>query len=190
MSENAPTDRRIRRTKKLLGEAIVDLVIKKGYENVTIQDITNKADIGYRTFFRHFPDKESLLVHVLNSTAQELNEMFSSVSPKTSPETNGKILFQYVQERVEIFRVLLLTRNTIDILDARINKTMEGIAHGMNLGSDKELDLNMIASHIVGSMFCLIDWWLKNDQPHPPEKMGIIFDKLIVAPSIKLLGNS
>src|SRR5205809_797707 len=47
-------DRRVRRTQQLLAEALIALTLEKGYEAVTIRDITKRADVGYATFFRHY----------------------------------------------------------------------------------------------------------------------------------------
>ncbi|NCF69861.1 MAG: TetR/AcrR family transcriptional regulator, partial [Chloroflexi bacterium] len=48
----ATTDRRIRRTRRLLEAALLDLVDEQPYPSITIRDITDRADIGYATFFR------------------------------------------------------------------------------------------------------------------------------------------
>ena len=54
-------DRRVRRTRKLLQDAFISLVIEKGYEKTTIQDILDRADVGRSTFYVHYRDKEALL---------------------------------------------------------------------------------------------------------------------------------
>ena len=64
-------DRRIKRTQKLLQEALIALTIEKGYDAVTIHEITDRANVGYTTFFRHYPDKEALLAGVLNLMKDE-----------------------------------------------------------------------------------------------------------------------
>ncbi len=72
-------DRRIKRTQKLLQEALISLTLEKGYDEVTIREITDRADVGYTTFFRHYPDKEALLADVLNLMKEE----FKVVLPRT-----------------------------------------------------------------------------------------------------------
>ncbi len=54
-------DRRIKRTQQLLAKALIALTLEKGYEVVTIRDITEWADVGYATFFRHYYSKDALL---------------------------------------------------------------------------------------------------------------------------------
>src|SRR5258708_24160624 len=65
-------DRRVKRTQNLLAKALIALTLEKGYEAVTIRDITERADIGYATFFRHYHDKDALLREVLDVVLSEL----------------------------------------------------------------------------------------------------------------------
>jgi len=55
-------DRRIQKTKKQLSQALIQLILEKGYENVTVQDILDKAEVGRSTFYAHYENKELLLV--------------------------------------------------------------------------------------------------------------------------------
>src|SRR5689334_24059575 len=55
-------DRRVRRTRRLLREALLALVAEKGYDRVTVQDVLDRADVGRATFYAHFRDKDDLLV--------------------------------------------------------------------------------------------------------------------------------
>jgi AcrR family transcriptional regulator len=55
-------DRRIQKTKKQLSQALIQLILEKGYENVTVQDILDKAEVGRSTFYAHYENKDLLLV--------------------------------------------------------------------------------------------------------------------------------
>src|SRR6478736_6489200 len=54
-------DRRSRRTRRMLGEALVALMLEKRYDTITVQEIINRANIGRSTFYAHYMDKEDLL---------------------------------------------------------------------------------------------------------------------------------
>src|SRR5215207_8911684 len=58
----SPTDRRVRRTQELLRGALMALIMEKGYDRITVQDILDKADVGRSTFYAHYRDKEDLLL--------------------------------------------------------------------------------------------------------------------------------
>jgi len=50
------SDRRIGRTRRLMHEALMALIVEKGYEAVTVQDILDRADVGRSTFYAHYRD--------------------------------------------------------------------------------------------------------------------------------------
>ena len=58
-------DRRVGKTRKALKEALTDLILEKGYEGVTVQDVIDRADVGRSTFYAHFVDKDGLLMAIL-----------------------------------------------------------------------------------------------------------------------------
>src|SRR5947209_16924515 len=100
-------DRRVRRTQQLLAKALIALTLEKGYEAVTIRDITERADIGYATFFRHYRDKDDLLQDVMDVVLAELIELLCPTMPGDDPTTIGVLLFRRIQQQSEMVRVLL-----------------------------------------------------------------------------------
>ncbi|PWH17199.1 MAG: hypothetical protein DDG60_02850 [Anaerolineae bacterium] len=65
MLANPPaTDRldpRVKRTRKLIQQAFSELLTEKGFTNITVQDITERAEVNRATFYAHYPDKYALL---------------------------------------------------------------------------------------------------------------------------------
>lgn len=96
-------DRRVRRTQHLLAKALIDLTLEKGYETVTIRDITERADIGYATFFRHYHDKDELLKDVLEVVLTELIDLLSPAIPDADATTVGYLLFARFFQHLAVF---------------------------------------------------------------------------------------
>jgi AcrR family transcriptional regulator len=71
MTQNI-SDRRVQKTRKLLQDALIELVAEKGYESVSIREILDTANVGRSTFYAHFQDKDQLLHSILD----RLNELF------------------------------------------------------------------------------------------------------------------
>src|SRR5438309_7267491 len=61
----ARPDRRVARSRRALKEALTDLILERGYEDVTVQDVIDRADVGRSTFYAHFVDKDDLLMAIL-----------------------------------------------------------------------------------------------------------------------------
>ena len=64
-SMNTPvraSDRRVQRTRRQLREALITLILERGWDAVSVRDVCEKADVGRSTFYVHFADKENLLL--------------------------------------------------------------------------------------------------------------------------------
>jgi len=95
-------DRRIQKTKKALTEALINLILEKGYEKVTIQNIIDKANVGRSTFYIHYESKEQLLLDGHNN----LNvKMF--FDEKDEVEINFENLFDHVAENLQLAKAML-----------------------------------------------------------------------------------
>lgn len=70
------TDRRVRRTRRALHDALLTLMTEKSFDAVTVQDIIDRADVGRSTFYSHFTDKRDLL----DSGFEDLNPAARSTS--------------------------------------------------------------------------------------------------------------
>ena len=172
-------DRRVRRTQKSLARALVALTLEQGYEAVTIREITDRADIGYATFFRHYRDKDELLQDVLDVVLEELTGLLSSSVPDADPTAVGTLVFRYAQEHVEVVRVLLGRRQ---VLQRLIAVTTDLTVREQTARPDSSVPLEIAAHHIVSATIALIEWWLDHGMPYPPEQMGRIYCELIAAP--------
>src|SRR5579859_3979840 len=105
-------DRRVKRTQKALARALISLTLEKGYEAITIRDITDQAEIGYATFFRHYHDKDALLRDVLDVVLDELTGLLTVPMNETNHATIGTLVFRYAQEHNEVILVLLSSRGS------------------------------------------------------------------------------
>ena len=180
-------DRRIRRTQNLLAKALIEVTLKKGYEDVTVRDITERADVGYATFYRHYQDKDALLEDVLDVVLTEMIGLFfPDASANTSAEKLGTILFSYVKQNYEIIKVLLSSRYT-SVIGKRM---IEGATHNINVRNDPRPDSpvppEIAAYHLSTSTINLIEWWLENGMPYSPEQMALVYAELIQKPTLDL----
>src|SRR6266498_3288418 len=67
MTKAKKLDRRVQRTRQLLQDALIAMVIEKGYDATTVHDIIDRTNVGRATFYAHFPDKQTLLTSRLVS---------------------------------------------------------------------------------------------------------------------------
>ncbi len=187
-------DRRVRRTRKLLSEALIEVALEKGYKNTTIQDVTERADIGYRTYFRHYSGLDELLVKVAQDRLDEFYEILDLPLPGELLEDPvdffhdiGDTLFLHIQENEESLRFLLLDDSSRFVLEPVMTRACERAETLLKGLPQETIPAGVAANHIVSSTFALMRWWLENDMPHSPHKMGDIFTNLIVKPTWQVM---
>jgi AcrR family transcriptional regulator len=179
-------DRRVKRTQNLLAKALIALTLEKGYDAITIRDITQLADVGYATFFRHYHDKDALLQDVLEVVLDELMHVFFASSYQGDPAIDGLLLFSYVQQHSEVIRVLLSSRGSSSLIQRIIEAVTQDVVSRQTLIEDGIVPTEIAAYHLITSSITLVQWWLENDMPYTPERMGEIYHALIIRPTIDI----
>ena len=76
-------DPRVRRTRRMLRDALVSLIMEKEYASISIKEITDRAEVAYITFFRHFESQDQLLMESLEEVLVELMGLIERVSKKS-----------------------------------------------------------------------------------------------------------
>lgn len=181
------TDRRVKRTHKLLHEALIELTLQHGYDAVTIREITDRADVGYATFFRHFTDKDALLADVLEAMKDEFIGLLEPHSIVTDPVHTGSLIFDYVQSNADLCRVLLNSTDTMVVIKPLLEIGVQEKQRMIRPEPVGSLPAELAIQHLMSSLVMLIRWWLDHDMPYPPEQMGEIAARLIIRPVLEAL---
>jgi AcrR family transcriptional regulator len=173
-------DRRVVRTRRLLKNALLDLMEEGNYETITIRRITDQADIGYATFFRHYDGKDELMLELFTDIITELEAMPEGHGGQYF-EQEGYLLFEHVAQNQALYRGILdsptFARKFRDLLKDIVRGHLESHAEVI---SSPALPFEIAAQHMVASHLGLIDWWLSNDRPYSIEIMARIYDRLII----------
>ena len=98
---NTKTDPRVRRTRRILRDALVSLILEKDYASISIKEITQRADVAYITFFRHYNSMDELLMEVLEDGLAELLQSIETLAGKSEdPAMRWRgALFEYIKQK-------------------------------------------------------------------------------------------
>jgi AcrR family transcriptional regulator len=183
MSQNSPLDLRVRRTRKLLRDALVALITEHGYEAVRINDVCDRAMINRATFYRHFADKGHLLVHCMDDVFEDLQQRINP-PPRRAEEIdlsagyqNIVTLFTHVSEHAAFYRVMLgeagagAFRSRIQqilerVLEQRWEQARHAHRHPPRL--PPALTLRYQTTALIG----LIQWWVEQGCAETPLAMA------------------
>lgn len=172
-------DPRVRRTHQALQEAMLFLIQEQSYESITIQAITDRADLNRATFYLHYNSKEELLADALES---HLNEVVARIAQETSNRPywedakSAEIVFEYVAENSDLYKVLLGEKGLGHVMH-RILLYMatfdeHTLAQHVPTGKTPAIPIPIMAQQTAGGLFALAKWWLENDMPYSPVEMA------------------
>src|SRR6185436_15529305 len=96
--EHGPKDRRIRRSQLLLQNALLALLKEKRYEDISVQDIIERADVARSTFYVHYVDKDDLLTGRDGIFAENLGQQLTAHSGmQSAPAFSSRVWFYHIQ---------------------------------------------------------------------------------------------
>jgi AcrR family transcriptional regulator len=178
-------DPRVKRTRRLLRDALVSLILKKDFASITIKEITERAEVAYITFYRHYESLDQLLMEVLDEGLTELMthiETLAKQSDASALETEGRLIFEYIEQKADLFRILLksqsvtrVRRKVVGNIAAIFQKSCVPLER---LGN--QVTINIASNHIATSLLSLIEWWLENNMKPSPIEMGKVYKSLII----------
>lgn len=185
--KNSPVnmDPRVRRTRRLLQEALVSLMLEKDFASISIRDITERAEVAYITFFRHYESLDQLLMEVLDQGLGELLtriETLAKQSDASDLETEGRLIFEYIAQKADLFHILFKSQSVTRIR----KKVVQNIAVTFQKSclplaqSGNATTTAMLSNHIATSLLALIEWWLNNRMKPTPAEMGKVYKSLII----------
>ena len=158
-------------------QALIKLSLEKGYDNITVQEILDEANVGRSTFYAHYLNKDQLL---LSGMPEKVSEYIKCESHTFIPSVEG--LFEHMQMAFPFFKALMGT-----------NGAKVGISRGRELIYEhmleklKALEVNgnllsvpvtVTAEFLVGALISLISWWLDHGMPYSPKEMNTMFNEL------------
>jgi len=177
-------DRRSRRTRQALIHALIELLGSRHYDQITIQDIVDTADVGRSTFYAHFEDKDHLLNAGFESMLDQLVEQIARDGDTSELVFDVTMLFQHSRGHFNLYRALLwgsgfdvLTNQGYAALSEKIEQRLCLL---MPDGDRASIPLPILAHSIAGSLLLQLRWWLDHKMPYPPEQMNDFFQQLVM----------
>ena len=119
------SDLRVRRTQKLLREALIELIEEQGFEALTVREITERAMVSRAAFYRNYHDKYDLVERIFDEAMQALFDAVAVPSSAHPPQIWIKF-FEHIAEYERLYRALL---GRIEAADAVMPPASEVRAH-------------------------------------------------------------
>jgi AcrR family transcriptional regulator len=181
-------DRRANRTKRSLSEALVELIHEKRFDDITVQDVIDRADVGRSTFYSHFRDKEDLF----QQDWERFLDMFAGgINWDNAGEgvfVPAQFLFSHLKNAQAFYKGLVRSRKTDPLFKSGVSHLSQSIEAALELRLQGKripsIPIPILSNYLAVQLFALLKWWLDHEMPYPPERMDEIFHEL-VSPTFK-----
>jgi AcrR family transcriptional regulator len=176
------TDERARRTRARLGSAFVALIHEKPIEEVTVQNVLDRALVGRSTFYLHFRDKNDLLLSQLEIFLETMSTALSvqrEVSDRIVPVAE---MFEHIENQRELYRILANAGRLQDFFDLAEGYFARGIERRLRENQRPPAipqgECAARAFALAGSLLSLLRWWLDRGAKEPPGEMDKLFHRM------------
>jgi len=192
------TDPRVVRTRQQLRDALVSLIEERGFDALTVQDITDRAELNRATFYLHYQDKQELLVKSLRDA---IDELMADIGASTDEQGQLvvdesprpiKATFEHVAQHARFYRVMMSAEGVPSFIagvrDYMAEITLSWLKALQPNPRQSRVPLEIVASSLSWSLLGVLIWWLEHDRPHPPDYMAEQFRMLITLDLRQVLG--
>jgi AcrR family transcriptional regulator len=184
--EKRPLYRRIQRTLPLLQEALFQLIIERGYEPVTIADITERANLGRTTFYLHYRNKEDLLQASIKAILHDLHlEVELATEKPCTYSTVSNCIFQHIAGKQQLYQAMLREAGPTRMLEDAMRGYFIELCQRFlpqdqsQTGASHTIRNDILAVHAAGSLLGLLSWWLNQQIMLSAEEMGAMYCQLM-----------
>ena len=174
------TDRRVLRTRDTLGDALVELIREKPFDEITVQEILDRAGVGRSTFYAHYRDKDDLFL----SDVEDFFELFSTALTRGGAGVKRLApvaeLFSHVSDAREFYVALVASGKVNDVLELGQGFFARSIEERLRLAGvvAESAQLAAQAHALAGSLFALLNWWLDHGMKAEPKEMDALFHRM------------
>ena len=176
-------DRRVERTRKLLQNALSELILEKGYEKVTVQDVIDHANVGRSTFYAHFESLDQLLLSGFEPLRAQFEDFLSGAEfDHESPWALSLTMFQQVQKQKGGYITL-----------THVQKYLYGYLLDHLKSSlpqrNKNIPPELLAHYVASSFIAMLTWWIDNNYPLSAEKINEYYRQLVEPGTLAIMMN-
>lgn len=172
----------VRRTRKLLREALVELIEERGFDALTISEITERAMVSRAAFYRHYQDKYDLVEQIFAEAMSALRSAVGELGPERHPAEVWVRFFEHIADYERLYRALLGSKGSPWFMrKMRASLTDLVKEHGHRHIPARHLTANEpahtvsdeLVPDLVAALFVeAITWWLEHGRPYTPRDIA------------------
>lgn len=176
-------DRRVLRSRDRLGGAMIRLMQEKPFDEITVQEVLDRAGVSRTTFYAHYRDKEDLFLSDVDEFLEGAAAMLSR-----SKDPSGRVapvheFFAHVAEGRKLYDALVAAGRIDDFMELARGHFARGIERRLaDSERGREMEparLSALAHALAGAMLSLLSWWINRDMSMPPSEVDELFHRMV-----------
>jgi len=166
--------RRVVRTKAAIEDAFVQLVLERGYDQVTVEDITGRADLARATFYTHYPNKEAVQFSVFNRLTEDLVQRLAAGPRNVVHRDTIQAAYKQGAEMPDLYRACLSDARTrqahLSILSRYVEQNFRDRLTAR--GEQPRVPVPVMARAFVGAHVAILEAWLAGELDGDVEELA------------------
>jgi AcrR family transcriptional regulator len=179
----ASVDRRVRRSRDALGDALVVLMQEKPFDSITVQDVLDRAGVGRSTFYAHYKDKNDLWLSDVEEFLEMMAGSLSRGRSKSERVFPVNELFSHVADQGKLLDALSESGRLHDFLELAQGCFARGIERRLGeVERSKQLPQESRAAMgqaLAGALLSLLRSWMAQTSRKSAEEMDVLFHQLV-----------
>lgn len=180
--KNEKTDRRVRYTKMVLKQSLINLLREKSITKISVKEICEEADINRATFYAHYTDQYALLSSIEKEFIDDINQYLNNCPFNENESETLQVmfkLFEYIRENSELCSVLLGENGNSDFpRDVMLIFQRQFASEWTSKKMIKRMDAEYIFSYTAIGSMGLIQIWLRDGMKKSAREMAEFITKL------------
>jgi AcrR family transcriptional regulator len=170
---------RTERTRDKLGDALIALLQEKPFDDITVQDVLDRAGVGRSTFYAHFKDKDDLLLSDAEQFLEWMASRLSRAGDKSRRVFPVRELFEHVGGERKLYESLAQSGRLHDFLALAEGVFARGIEARLREIEPSLPESAARALAFSGALLALMRQWLAQDRRRPAAEMDELFHSLV-----------
>lgn len=174
-------DRRVERTTRALGAALIELMLERPFDDITVQDVLDRAEVGRSTFYAHFRNKRDLFLSDYERFLLGLEHWLDRDAPHQRRLAPVAEFFQHISDAQRLLRALREAGQLELVWDLAAAQFARMIERRFQLFGERRLRLPAAASarFCAGALIETLKWWLDRDARPSPREMDEAYHAMI-----------
>jgi AcrR family transcriptional regulator len=176
-------DRRVRRTRDMLGDALLTLMQQKPFGTITVQQVLDRAGIGRSTFYAHYRDKDDLFLSDLEDFFELMSTRLLRHREATNRVAPVRELFAHVAQMPHLRAALIVADKLRDFMEMGQEYFARAIDRRLGeLTSPRTIapmQRTAMAHAFAGALLSLMSWWIDHGASASPEEMDDLYHQMV-----------